>query len=62
MTLGKEGNLNCNHSEWEYDDVVIYTYPPTYHKICRLCGKVEHETSKSIDLSEFNELYGKFHG
>ena len=62
MTLEKEGNPNCNHGEWEYDDAVIYTYPPTYHKICKLCGRIEHETSKLLNLSKFNEVYKKFHG
>ena len=63
MTLEKEGNFLGNHEhEWEYDGVVIYTYPPTYHKICKLCGRIEHETSKLLNLSKFNEVYKKFHG
>ena len=57
----KEGNPNCNH-EWVFDNVVICTNPPIYHKICKLCGRVEHEFGVAVDYSEFGDFYEKFHG
>lgn len=60
MTLLREGNPDCSH-QWEYDDEVVLTYPPTFHKICVLCGRVEHE-QKETGRSKFWEVYNGFWG
>ena len=62
MTLEKEGDLSFNHKhKWIYDSTIIYTNPPIRHKICKLCGRVEHESEKYIEFSNFDEIYEKFH-
>ena len=57
----REGNPQCQH-KWEYDDIVIDTNPPMYHKICKKCGRLEHEYGSVIEPSAFEEIYKKFWG
>jgi len=55
----QEGDINCKH-EWVYDNAVVLTCPPTYHKVCRRCGRLEHERG-DYSYNDFDEIYQKFH-
>lgn len=55
----RDGNPKCKH-KWVYDDIVIDTNPPTYHKICENCGRLEHEIGKEVVYNNFNEIYNSF--
>ena len=55
----QEGDINCKH-EWVHDNVVVDTNPPTYHKVCRRCGRVEHET-RDYSYNDFDKVYHRFH-
>ena len=58
----KPGDPDCDH-EWKYDNKVIQTAPPTYHKICKKCGRVEHERGKSRSRGKsFDDYHEEFHG
>lgn len=37
----RPGDPQCKH-EWVWDNLVIDTYPPTRHRVCRKCGRLEH--------------------
>ena len=57
----KEGNPDCEH-QWVYDNAVILTNPPLYHKICKLCGRVEHERGRMEENDDFEQIHREFHG
>ena len=60
MTYEREGNKDCEH-EWVYSNWVVATYPATSHKICKKCGRVEHEQAKLQPKKDtFEEIYKKF--
>ena len=56
----RPGDPKCDHS-WVYDDLVICTNPPTMHKICSRCGKVEHESGEVTEPSYFGSILERFH-
>lgn len=61
MTLEQEGNPHCEH-HWVYDCLIVATNPPISHKICVICGRVEHEQGSIISLDlPFDDIYRKFH-
>ena len=54
-------NPDCKH-EWVYDDWVVLSNPPIYHRICKLCGRLEHEYGRRMESSKFGEINEEFHG
>lgn len=61
MTLETPGDPQCHH-EWVYGDLIHPMDPPIRHKICKKCGRVEHEMEKREDRrSSFDGLYDRFH-
>ena len=57
----KEGDMNCKH-EWCFDNMIIATNPPIYHKICKKCGRVEHVEGNYFEArNEFDDIYKKFY-
>jgi len=60
MSDKKPGDPNCKH-KWIYSNIVVATFPPTYHKICMKCGRVEHEQHEATEEKDYFYYYKKFH-
>ncbi len=58
--MNHEGDPNCKH-EWVYSDYVLCAYPAVHPKICRLCGRVEHERDSLPEDETFRVLMERFH-
>jgi len=61
MTDERPGDPNCIH-EWVYDPWVVATYPATYHKICKRCGRLVHERREALPMHDesYEELKKHF--
>jgi len=61
QTIEKNGiDPNCSH-EYVYSSLVVMTFPPINHKICKLCGQVVEEQDEIRPIQSFEDLYNKFH-
>lgn len=60
----RPGNPECRHEgHWVYNDIVIDTNPPIGHRVCKLCGRLEHvQVGKMICLSPFLGVLRNFEG
>ena len=54
------GNVQCQH-KWVRDNITIDTLPPMYHRICSLCGRIEHAQEPMTNDKTFNEVFRQFH-
>lgn len=43
--MEREGDVNCHHI-WLFGIYYSTFEPPTIHKMCKLCGRIEHDFSE----------------